>query len=348
MTPYGANVCRLSRRAGALRAAGIAFASSNGVRAFPKRGIVAACVALLARPHVAWAHAGRAPEPHDLWSAWSAAPAVIIGLAVACWCYARGVRALWRAAGAGRGIPRWRAACFAGGMLAVALALMSPIDAVASALFAVHMTQHMLLVVVAAPLIVLGDPGTATLWALPIGARRDLGAWWLAQHTLPATWRVLRLPLVAFTLHVAALWIWHVPSLYDAAVRRESVHVAEHASFFLTALLFWYPIADPHRRRRFGVGVATLYLFAAGLQCTMLGALIAFASHPWYFAHYATTAAWGLTPLEDQQLAGLIMWIPAGMAYLVALIPTVLPLLRGDAQWVATPTVAGVSARGTP
>jgi putative membrane protein len=310
--------------------------------------IGACALALAAFPRAAWAHAGRAPEPHDLWTTWTFAPLVIIGLVLTCWLYARGVRALWRAAGTGRGIATWRVACFAGGLATLALALLSPVDGVASALFAVHMLQHMLLVVVAAPLLILGDGGTAMLWALGIAARRRVGMWWHSRRVLPAIWNMLRRPLVAFTLHVAALWLWHVPTLYDAALRHESVHVAEHASFLLTALLFWYPIADAHPRRRFGVGVATLYLFAAGLQCTMLGALITMARHAWYFGHYATTAAWGLTPLEDQQLAGLVMWIPAGLVYLVALIPTVLPVLRGGGQWVASPSAAGVSARGTP
>ena len=310
--------------------------------------IGACALALAAFPRAAWAHVGRAPEPHDLWTTWTFAPVVIIGLTLTCWLYARGVRALWRAAGAGRGIATWRVACFAGGVATLALALLSPIDGVASALFAVHMLQHMLLVVVAAPLLILGDVSTAMLWALGIEARRRVGAWWHSRRVSPAIWNVLRRPLVAFSLHIAALWLWHVPTLYDAALRHESVHVAEHASFLLTALLFWYPIADAHPRRRFGVGVATLYLFAAGLQCTMLGALITMARHAWYFGHYATTAAWGLTPLEDQQLAGLVMWIPAGLVYLVALVPTVLPALRGGGQWVASPTAAGVSARGTP
>ncbi|HEV7992745.1 MAG TPA: cytochrome c oxidase assembly protein [Gemmatimonadaceae bacterium] len=310
--------------------------------------IAALCIGA-ALPRAAWAHTGRAPEPHDLWTSWTFAPAVIVGLVLAAWWYARGVRALWRHAAPGRGIARWRAACFAAGVLTVAIALVSPIDALGSALFAAHMTQHMLLVVVAAPLLVLGDPGTASLWTLPIGARRRVGLWWRRARLLPAIWRALRWPLVAWTLHVGALWLWHLPSLYDAALRDEGVHIAEHASFFLTALLFWYPLADPHPGRRFGVGVATLYLFAAGLQCTMLGALMSFARRPWYVAHYGTTQPWGLSPLEDQQLAGLIMWIPAGLVYLIALLPTVLPVLRTPApQWVASPTVAGVSARGTP
>jgi putative membrane protein len=307
-------------------------------------------IVLAVRPGTAWAHAGRAPEPHDLWATWTFAPTVIVGLLLASWLYARGVRALWRAAGAGRGVPAWRVACFAGGIATVAIALLSPIDGVATALFAVHMIQHMLLVAVAPPLLVLGDPALASIWALRIGARRGVGAWWHARRVLPAVWRMLRRPLVAFTLHAAALWLWHLPTLYDAALRNEGIHVAEHASFLATALLFWYPIADARPRRRSSVGVATLSLFAAGLQCTLLGALITMSRRPWYFGHYATTAAWGLTPLEDQQLAGLVMWIPAGLVYLAALVPTVLPVLRGggETQWVTSPTAAGVSARGTP
>ena len=304
------------------------------------------CLALAAPSRVVWAHAGRAPEPHDLWSSWTFAPAVIVGLALGTWWYARGVRRLWHAASPGRGIAYWRVGCFAGGMLALALALLSPIDAVATALFAVHMTQHMLLVVVAAPLLVAGDPGLATLWALDVPARRRITAWWRGARALPAIWHALRLPLVAWTLHVATLWLWHLPTLYGAALRDERIHVAEHAAFFLTALVFWYPILE-RGRSRFRFGVVVLYLFAAGLQCTVLGAALTFARHPWYIGHYATTAAWGLTPLEDQQLAGLIMWIPASLAYLVALVPVVLPALRTPPEWTE-PTIAGVSARGTP
>jgi putative membrane protein len=308
---------------------------------------VAALIVMAALPRDAWAHAGRAPEPHDLWTSWTFAPAVLVALGLSVALYARGLRALWRSAGTGRGIARWRAACFAGGVLAAALALLSPIDAVAAALFSVHMTQHMLLVVVAAPLLLLGDPAFASLWALDIGARRRVGFWWRDARVLPALWRALRHPPVAWTLHVGALWLWHLPTLYDSAVRNESIHVLEHATFIFTALLFWYPIVDRDRRRRPSVGVATLYLFVAGLQCTMLGALMTFARQSWYTAHWTTTAPWGLTPLEDQQIAGLIMWIPTGLVYLVALVPWVLAVLRTPDQWATRPTAAGVSARGT-
>jgi putative membrane protein len=317
------------------------------VRFHLMRCAVLASLALAAPVHVARAHAGRAPEPHDLWASWTFAPVVIVGLALSIWWYARGVRRLWHAADVGRGIARWRVACFAGGILTLAIALLSPIDAVAAALFAVHMTQHMLLVVVAAPLLLAADPGLATLWALNVPARRSVTAWWRRSRALPSIWRALRLPLVAWTLHVGTLWVWHLPTLYGAALRDERIHVLEHATFVLTALVFWYPIVERARSRRYGFGTTVFYLFAAGLQCTVLGAAITFARRPWYIGHYGTTAAWGLNPLEDQQLAGLIMWIPASLAYLIALVPSVLPALRSGSRW-SDPTVAGVSARGTP
>ena len=102
-------------------------------------------------------------------------------------------------------------------------------------------------------------------------------------------------------------------------MRHEWVHALEHATFLVTALLFWIALADRRPRRRLGFGGAIVYLFTAGLQGTALGALIAVATRPWYEVYLATTGPWGLTPLEDQQLAGLLMWIPSGMVYLVAL-----------------------------
>jgi cytochrome c oxidase assembly factor CtaG len=180
---------------------------------------------------------------------------------------------------------------------------------------------------VAAPLMVLGDPMTAFLWALPAAPRHAVAAWWMRRGALRSTWRVLALPVVAWTLHVVTLWAWHLPSFYDRAVADGPLHVLEHATFFLTALLFWWVPFRPHGRR-LEAGPALLYLFAAALQSTILGAVLALARHPLYVAHLGTTRAWGLTPLEDQQLAGLWMWVPAGLVYLAALIPLALRTLR--------------------
>ena len=286
-----------------------------------------AVAALLASPASAAAHDGRAIAPHDLWQSWSFAPLVILALAASVCCYALGTRAIWRRAGRARGVSSVQVAAFAGGIAAVIIALVSPLDAASGSLFAAHMTQHMLLVVVAAPLFVIARPSYVMLFALPPRARRRLARAWRATPALRAGWRALTIPLLAWLLHAVALWLWHVPTLYDAALRNPGMHAAEHASFMITAVVFWWVALDRHR---LGVGAATLFLFAAALQCTLLGALLALARHPWYVGHYGTTQPWGLSPLEDQQLAGLIMWIPAGLAYLVALLPRVVAALREE------------------
>jgi putative membrane protein len=175
-----------------------------------------------------------------------------------------------------------------------------------------------------------------------------VGLGWRRARGLRALWSVVRAAPVAWALHVVALWIWHAPPFYEAALRNQAVHVVEHAAFFLTALLFWWVLLVPHGRPM-GVGARVIYLFTAGLQSTILGAMITFARHPWYPSHFGTTQAWGLTPLEDQQLAGLLMWIPAGIVYLVALLPLLGSALTADAPVQrVVPSPAGVSARGTP
>jgi cytochrome c oxidase assembly factor CtaG len=153
--------------------------------------------------------------------------------------------------------------------------------------------------------------------ALPSSWRQGLGQWWNATHLLKQLWHVLTRPLVVWFLHGLALWAWHTPGLYQAALASEPVHILEHSSFFLTALLFWWIVIAPSHRE-LDKGMAVLYLFTTALQSGVLGFLITFASFPWYPAYAQTTAAWGLTPLEDQQLAGAIMWIPAGVVYVVA------------------------------
>ena len=296
-------------------------------------------------PQVVWAHAGVAPGPEDVWSSWAWSPIVLGGLALGGCLYVRGLRAVWRRAGRGRVVGAWRAGAYFAGLAALFVALVSPVDAVGGSLFSVHMTQHLLLMMVAAPLVVLGDPVTVIVWALPLRWRRSVGLWWRRARGLRALWAVLTLAPVAWALHVLTLWLWHAPSLYEMALLSEPVHVFEHTTFFLSALVFWWLLFAPHGRR-LNIGAKVAYLFAATLQGTILGAIITFARHPWYWSYFGTTRAWGLTPLEDQQLAGLIMWIPAGLIYLAALIP-----LLGSALTVRAPkrAVALVaSTRGTP
>ncbi len=275
-----------------------------------------ACVAALAVAQTAFAHGGKPHTPRDLLTTWGLEPVVLVTLALAGWLYWRGVRRLWKEASAGQGIRRWEAWCYAGGWLALFVALVSPLHPMGRVLFSAHMTQHEVLMLIAAPLLVLGRPLIAFLWAVPQTWRRRLGQFskrpWFA-----AGWRALTLPLVAWAVHAVALWMWHVPALFEATIDNEWVHTAQHLSFLLSALLFWWAVIHS-RRGLMSYGAAVLYVFTTSIHSGALGALITFAGSLWYPAYQQTTASWGLTPMEDQQLGGLIMWIPAGLVYIFA------------------------------
>jgi putative membrane protein len=263
------------------------------------------------------AHAGGYLEPGDLWRAWTLDPWIVASVVVPAWLYAFGMLRLWERAGVGRGLRRWQAWCFAGGILALLVALISPLDALGGALFSAHMLQHMVLMLVAAPLLVLGNPLVAFAWALP----RSWHPWIAAFTHLPgirATMQASAHPAVAWLVHAAAIWVWHVPLLYEATLTSELIHLAQHASFFGTALLFWWAAFAFGRRQRLRHGLGAVYVFTTAMHSSILSALLTFSLVIWYPIYAERTAAWGLTPLEDQQLGGLLMWIPAGIIYLVA------------------------------
>jgi hypothetical protein len=178
------------------------------------------------------------------------------------------------------------------------------------------MAQHELLMVVAAPLMALSAPLVALLWALPADLRRRVIAG-ATRRPIAAAWGALTAPPVAWLLHAVALWVWHLPALYGAALEHEAVHAVQHLCFFGTAALFWWGLVHG-RYGPLGYGAAVLYLFATGLHSGVLGALLGFSPYIWYPAYAATSEAWGLTPLEDQQLAGFLMWVPAGLVFALA------------------------------
>jgi putative membrane protein len=262
------------------------------------------------------AHGGKPHSPRDLLTTWGFEPVVLVCLALSAWLYWRGLRRLWREAEAGRGVRRWEAWAYAGGWLALFVALVSPLHPLGRVLFSAHMTQHEILMLVAAPLIVLGRPVIAFLWALPLSWARAVGSWARAGW-FQKSWRALTNPFAAWAIHAVALWVWHAPLLFQATIDNEWVHTAQHLSFLLSALLFWWAIIHG-RRGLAGYGAGVLYLFTTSVHSGALGALITFASSAWYPAYRTTTQSWGLTPLEDQQLGGLIMWIPAGLVYIAA------------------------------
>ena len=238
-------------------------------------------------------------------------------LTLALALYGRGVIRLWRHAGSGQGIRWGQAMAYALGWLALVVALISPLDTLADELFSAHMVQHELIMLVAAPLVALASPLVAAMWALPPdGRRRVMRA--VRGRRVASMWSAITAPATVWLLHAVALWIWHVPALFDAALESESLHAVQHLTFFWTAALFWWGMAHG-RYGRAGYGAAVVYVFATAVHSGVLGALLTFSPFVW-FPLYATTtkamAAFGLTPLEDQQLAGLLMWVPAGMLFI--------------------------------
>jgi putative membrane protein len=227
------------------------------------------------------AHAGDAAFRLDM----QALTIALLGLALAL--YGVGLTRLWRKAGIARGIRYRHVASFLLGWLVVGVALLSELHHYAERLLWAHMMQHELLMVLAAPLLVLGKPVEAWRWVLPL--------------RIP---RLLSDPGFAWALHALGIWLWHVPTLFEAALRNPWLHLAQHTSFFLPAAIFWWAVLAPPSRQL----AALAALFTTMLHTGALGALMTFSRSSWY-AGYA---------LEDQQLAGLVMWVPAGLAYPLA------------------------------
>jgi putative membrane protein len=178
------------------------------------------------------------------------------------------------------------------------------------------MTQHEILMLVAAPLLVLGKPLVPFMWAFPVKWSRRIGNF-AKLPPLQYSWRVVTIPFVAWVVHAIVLWLWHIPFLFEAVLHNEWVHTTQHLSFLLSALVFWWALIHGSQGAM-GYGAAVLYLFTTSLHSGILGALITFARSVWYPSYVGLTNSWSLTPLQDQQLGGLIMWIPAGLVYVLA------------------------------
>ena len=204
------------------------------------------------------AHAGHglAAEAAGHWT-WE--PFTVALLVLSAAVYAIGIRTLWSRAGVGGGIARWQVASYGLGLVSLAVALLSPVAWLSEVLFSVHMTQHEILMLLSAPLLVFGHPLIVFLWAMPPHWRDRWGAW-ARQPRVVQMWRGVTAPLVVFLLHAVAIWVWHVPALYEAALRNAGVHAVEHLAFVLTAALSWWGMVHG-RYGRIGYGLAVLYVF---------------------------------------------------------------------------------------
>ena len=280
--------------------------------------------------------------PANLWHHWGGDPGALISIIVIAVMYGAGVRRLWKNAGPGHVVSRVEVGCFYAGILVLLAALCSPLDAVADMLFSAHMLQHVLLIAVAAPLAILGAPLLPFMWSLPRGVRVAGGRAWNAVGMRRGGAALAR-PLPAWGLHTIALWAWHLPGPYSAALASAPVHALEHICFYVTALLMWWVAFRPLRGHG-GIAGSLFVIAGTFAQSGLLGAILTFSGSPWYYSQSLGAAAWQLTALEDQQLAGLIMWIPAGFIYLIALLAVmrrVFDTPESSARYTAT---AGIAA----
>jgi cytochrome c oxidase assembly factor CtaG len=251
-------------------------------------------------------------------STWSWDPSVLVGCAVLIGVYLVVVRSRITS----------KTLFFVAGVLVTFLALESPLEELGDTyLFSAHMAQHLLLILVAPPLMLLGIPR------------------WLAQRVLDwplasRTERILNRPLLAWLLGMGTLWVWHAPVLYNATLANEQIHIVEHLSFLVTSSIFWWPILSPLTERRLAPLATIPYLFAASAATSILGIILTFSPpgiYPAYLDPKDEIGAlpllrdgWGLTPAADQQLGGLLMWVPGGLAYLSGIIGAL-------ARWYSMP-----------
>jgi putative membrane protein len=227
-----------------------------------------------------------------------------------------------------------RLALALGGVTAAAVALLGLHDA-AHESFAAHMMQHLLLIVIAVPAVLLADPLPAVMWALPSAARRAVQGALVAGAMPRRVWRALTRMPVAWTLHAAALWLWHVPAVYDAALESGALHDLEHLVFTASAALFWWPVIDPapHAARSPALGWRIVYLVLGAFQSAALGMFLVAAPRPLY--------AYGA--LDDQTLGGVLMWAVGGAVDMAAVLVCVYRFL---AVGEGTSGLASLTASG--
>jgi len=272
-----------------------------------RRLLIAFTILMASGP--ALAHAGEAHE-----GGWTFEPSVTLPLLTGLSIYLIGFVRLWNRSNAGRTALGQNGVKFMAGWAILAGALISPLHEGGERSFTLHMIEHELIMLPAAALLALSQPLATMIWALPAAARHGVaGA--TRSSAVAKPWRLLTDPVAATFLQAVALWLWHAPSTFNWALESEGWHIAQHLSFLVTALLFWWAMARPKTGRR-GYGISAACLFATSLIGGALGALMALSTSPWYQA-YAVMGMTpeGLTPAEDQQLAGLIMWIPGGIVH---------------------------------
>ena len=265
-----------------------------------------------------------------LLAGWVFEPSVLIGLAALTVGYALVIGPLRRKYNWGEPVGVGQQIAFYLGVLAVFIALISPLDALAAhTLFSAHMAQHMLLTFIAPPLWLLGTPEWLVKLMAPPGPLRFIT-------------RRLTHPIMAFVLFNGTMWGWHVPAAYEAALRDQTLHIVEHVLFMGTGVLGWWPVINrlPDVSKRLSQPMQVMYLFAMLFPCTALAALITLSPTRLYPFYGDAPLMFGLPPMQDQVLAGLIMWLPGDMI----LVSSIIVVLK---RWLFDqPKLEGLGAGG--
>lgn len=264
-------------------------------------------VAVLGAHATAQAHSG---EHHGAAPGWTLDAWVIVPLSLLLFLFLLGSARLAKRSRVQRNKP-W---LFLGGWTVLTLSLISPLHEGGEVSFTLHMIEHELIMLVATLLLAASQPGGILAWTLPSLLRRALGGSW--KSPVVRLWRRVTEPVTATVLQAAVMWVWHAPALFDRALSSQGWHIAQHASFIIASLLFWVAMLSP---RRGGYLLSAVCLFLTSLVGGALGALMALSESPWYPAYAAMgLSGIGLDPTADQQLAGLLMWIPGGLVHAAA------------------------------
>jgi putative membrane protein len=263
--------------------------------------------------------------PHGILAAWSWPLWPAVGIVIAGALYLRGWRALQRTRA--RELPNWRAGCFFGGLLALWVALASPIDALDDFLLSAHMLQHFILMSVAPPLLVLGAPLVPMLRGMPRWLIRGLRPVF-ASRAVHKVAHVLAHPVFAWLVMNVAYLGWHVPQAFELTLRSDAWHNTEHICFLLTSIVFWWVIVEPWpSRRRWSRWMVIPYLLTADVVNTILSAALAFSGKVLYPSYAAAERISRLTPLQDQVLAGSEMWVLNSLVFLAPVAVIVVRML---------------------
>jgi cytochrome c oxidase assembly factor CtaG len=260
---------------------------------------------------------------------WAWRPEIILSLGLAAALHLAGRWQLKRR-GSARLVNPWRTVSYLAGLAVVWIALMSPIDVLSGQFFFMHMIQHLLLVMIAPPLLWLARPMPVAMWGLPQGLRLEVGRWLRAESPLRRAARGLTTPGLVWLYFVAFLVGWHDANAYNATLESDLVHDLEHLSFFVTAMLFWWHVigAAPRFHKKMSRGVRAGYALSVVPPTALTGIAIAFTSQPIY-TYYTTVPRLGeMTVLQDQMLGGVIMWIPGSMMYIVAALVLITQMVR--------------------